>query len=66
MYTKISVSGLILDASEEVDISDLRAEVKQLITENDSLTEDIDMLADENDHLTKGSSMSLYVHCIFT
>ena len=50
------------EVSEEVDTSDLRAEVKQLITENDSLTQDIDLLTDENEHLTKGCIIFLYVH----
>ena len=53
---------ILLDVSEEVDTSDLRAEVKQLIVENDSLTQDIDLLTDENEHLTKGYIMSLYAY----
>ena len=55
IFRILSTSGLILlEVSEEVDTSDLRAEVKQLIAENDTLTEDIDLLTDENEHLTKG------------
>ena len=41
--------------------------MKQLIVENDNLAEDIDLLTDENEHLTKGIPskgciMSLYAH----
>ena len=61
----LSASGLILlEDSEKVDTLDLRVEVKQLITENDSLTQDNDLLTDEIEHLTKGCIMSLYVHFI--